>query len=138
MIAYYLISTILTIIAFGIIILFFDNKKRVNFYFLLLLAIMCLSNYGYLSIAISSNTRILMRQRDRNDLMELFMILVTNGDLIELAAISNLCDEAVWQVQQYFSDAWTNWLFTFIQEAVWQGLILGSRSAISNWIYLYW
>ena len=55
MIAYYLASTILTIIAFGIIILFFDNKKRVNFYFMILLAIMCLANYGYLSIALSDS-----------------------------------------------------------------------------------
>ena len=53
MIAYYLVSTILTVIALIIIVMCFDNKKRVNFYFLILVMIMSLSNYGYLSIALS-------------------------------------------------------------------------------------
>lgn len=55
MIVYYWVSTILTLISLGVIIATFDNKKRINFYFLILIVIMSLSNYGYLSIALADN-----------------------------------------------------------------------------------
>ncbi len=52
MIAYYLITTGLSIINLFILIFVFDNKK-INYYFMMLMLIMAVSNGGYLALALS-------------------------------------------------------------------------------------
>lgn len=53
MIAYYLITTVLTLLSFIAMIVLFENKK-INYYFMMLLLLMTLANGGYLAIALSS------------------------------------------------------------------------------------
>ena len=50
--AYYLITTGLSIINLFILIFAFDNKK-INYYFMMLMLIMAVSNGGYLALALS-------------------------------------------------------------------------------------
>ena len=52
MILYFIITTILTLISLIFLIVTYENKK-INYYFVVLLTIMCLSNVGYLSLAAS-------------------------------------------------------------------------------------
>lgn len=52
---YFLVCAILMLISLMVIVATFDNKKRINFYYLLLMIIMTLANYGYLKISIASS-----------------------------------------------------------------------------------
>ena len=56
MIAYYIITTVIAIINLFALIFVVDNKK-INYYFILLMLIMAISNAGYLALGLSQNVQ---------------------------------------------------------------------------------
>ena len=56
MIAYYIITTMLAIVNLFALIFVVDNKK-INYYFILLMLIMAISNAGYLALGLSQNVQ---------------------------------------------------------------------------------
>lgn len=56
MIAYYIITTVLAIVNLFALIFVVDNKK-INYYFILLMLIMAVSNAGYLALGLSQNVQ---------------------------------------------------------------------------------
>jgi len=54
MINYYLITTVMTLLSF-IILIFIYEPRKTNYYFMILMLLMSLTNCGYLAIALSTN-----------------------------------------------------------------------------------